>query len=107
MYGGCLEGDQVSGTIFGPKKILIPNLFKLRLGASITPKVCLLVYQKKNLRGFVDNTNKTKSKVFSLKRLHKFCIKKILGPKKNFVSEKNLVPKNFGLKRILSEKILV
>ena len=56
----------------------------------------------------VFNDNKTKSKVFSLERLYKFCIKNIFQKnfrsEKNFVSEKKfslkiLVPKNCGLKK--------
>ena len=58
-------------------------------------------------------SNKTKSKVFSLERLYKFCVKKNFnknfGFEKNFGSEKNFQKnfrskKKFGVKKILSLK---
>ena len=67
--------------------------------------ITVLVLQSSHFS--LSKLNKTKSEVFSLERLYKFCIKKksqtnfrsekILCPKKNF--KKNLVPKNFGLKK--------
>ena len=47
-------------------------------------------------------SNKTKSKVFSLERLYKVCIKKILGPK-NILSENNF-PTKFSSENFWSEK---
>ena len=47
--------------------------------------------------------NKTKSKVFSLERFYKFCIKKILGPKK-ILCQKKIFKEKFGSQKFWSEK---
>ena len=55
--------------------------------------------------------NKTKSKVFSLERIYKFCIKKIFQKKfqvrKTFCVRKEISKKKFGSEKFWSEKILV